>query len=446
MAKDFGKGKIWKNILAQAIPLMLAQFVQLLYNIVDRIYIGHLPDVGSLALTGVGLIFPITTIIAAFTNLFSMGGMPLFSIARGAGEEERAEEIVSQVVAMLVGTSILILAFCYLFRRPILYLFGASDDSYGYADDYLRIFLFGTCFSMFATGMNSFINAQGFPRIGMYTVVIGAVLNLILDPIFIFALHMGVQGAALATVLSQGVSAAWVLLFFMGKNSSYRIQRKYMKLDPALLKDIIGLGMAGFIQQATNSLVQIVCNITLKGYGGDIYIGVMTVLNSVRDILSLPVYSISNASQPVMGYNYGAQKYDRVRQSIRFSTLMGMGYTLAAWGVVMLFPHFLMSVFTTDQEMIRVGTHALQVYFFGFFFMAFQFGGQSAFTALGCAKRAIFFSIFRKVIIVVPLTLLLPAIGFGVDGVLLAEPISNAVGGLASFLTMYFTLYRRLPE
>ena len=219
MAKDFSKGKISTNIISQSIPLMLAQLVHLLYNIVDRIYIGHLPEVGSMALTGIGLIFPITTLVAAFTNLFSFGGTPLFAIARGAGEEDRADEIVSQVAFLLIGMSLVLTGTCYVFRKPILYLFGAGDESYVYADAYLRIYLLGTVFAMFATGMNGFINAQGFPKIGMYTVSIGAVLNLILDPIFIFGLNMGVQGAALATVVSQVVSAGWVILFFIRRSS-----------------------------------------------------------------------------------------------------------------------------------------------------------------------------------------------------------------------------------
>ena len=443
MAKDFSKGKISTNIISQSIPLMLAQLVHLLYNIVDRIYIGHLPEVGSMALTGIGLIFPITTLVAAFTNLFSFGGTPLFAIARGAGEEDRADEIVSQVAFLLIGMSLVLTGTCYVFRKPILYLFGAGDESYVYADAYLRIYLLGTVFAMFATGMNGFINAQGFPKIGMYTVSIGAVLNLILDPIFIFGLNMGVQGAALATVVSQVVSAGWVILFFI-RRSSYKIHR--MPVNLPLYREILGLGLAGFIQQATNSLVQIVYNITLKGYGGDLYVGIMTVINSVREVLSLPVESIASASQPVMGFNFGARKYDRVRQGIRFTTLLIGAYTLVVWGMIMVIPKYLIAIFTPDPELIRVGTGAMRIYFFGFIFMTFQSAGQAAFTSLGCAKRAIFFSLFRKAMIVAPLTVILPMIGLGVKGALMAEPISNLIGGAASFTTMYITLYRRLPK
>ncbi len=446
MKNDFSKGKVWKNIIAQAIPLLFAQLVQLLYNVVDRIYIGHLPHVGSLALTGIGLVFPITTLIAAFTSLFGMGGAPLFSISRGAKEEHRAERILSHVVMLLMISSILIFVFCYLYRRSILFLFGASETSFYYADSYLKIYLLGTFFSMFATGLNGFINAQGFPKTGMLTIVIGAVLNLLLDPVFIFVLNMGVKGAAIATVISQGISAFWVLLFFLGKKTLYRITFSNMKPDWKLIKDIISLGMAGFIMQATNCAVQIVCNMTLKQYGGDLYVGIMTVLNSVREILSLPVFSIANGAQPVLGYNYGAKKYLRVRKGIQFTAILGFLYTIFAWFIVFITPHFWLSIFTTDQVLIETGAPALKLYFYGFCFMAFQFVGQSTFTSLGCAKRAIFFSLLRKIIIVVPLTLLLPVLGFGVNGVFLAEPISNIIGGLASFLTMWFTLYRKLPK
>ncbi len=443
---DFSKGKVWQNIVAQSIPLILAQLVQLLYNVVDRIYIGHLPGADSMALTGIGLVFPLTTLIAAFTFLFGTGGTPLFSIARGAGEERRAEKILGNTFSLLLGTSALLFLFCYLFRRPVLYLFGASDESYLYADAYLRIYLLGTPFAMLATGLNGFINAQGFPRIGMLTTLLGAVLNLVLDPIFIFGLHMGVGGAALATVLSQAVSCIWVVKFLTGKKALLRMKKANMRIDRKLTGEIMALGMSGFIMQGTNCLVQVVCNATLKVYGGDLYVGVMTVINSAREILSLPVSGITNGAQPVLGYNYGAGEYGKVRQDIRFTAGLGIVYTLFAWLLVILSPHLLLSVFTEDIAMIEAGTDALRLYFFGFFFMAFQFTGQSAFTALGYSRHAIFFSLLRKAVIVAPLTVLLPRLGLGVDGVFLAEPISNAIGGLACFVTMYFALYRKLKD
>lgn len=446
MTTDFSQGKVWKNIVYQAIPLTLAQLVQLLYNVVDRIYIGHLPGTDNMALTGVGLTFPIITLVAAFTNLFGTGGTPLFSIARGRLDEESAEKIMGNVFSLLLGSSLLILIFCYLFRKSILYLFGASDDSYIYADQYLQIYLLGTSFSMLATGLNGFINAQGYPGIGMLTTVIGAVLNLILDPVFIFVFDMGVRGAALATIISQMVSVIWVLRFLTGKKALIRIRKRSMGLEKKTVLSIMSLGTSGFIMQATNALVQIVCNVTLQSYGGDLYVGIMTILNSVRELLSLPVLGITSGCQPILGYNYGAQKIYRVKEGIRFTALIGMGYTILAWALVMKFPHLLFSIFTDDVTMVETGNAALGIYFFGFCFMAFQFTGQSTFQALGFAKKAIFFSLFRKVIIVVPLTLLLPMMGFGVNGVFMAEPISNLIGGLASFITMWITVYRRLKE
>ena len=444
VANDFSKGKVWRNIIYQAVPLMLAQLVQLLYNVVDRIYIGHLPGADTLALTGIGLAFPLTTLIAAFTNLFGTGGTPLFSIARGAKQEARAEKILGNTFSLLLGASAVLFLLCYFFRRPVLYLFGASDASYVYADAYLRIYLFGTSFSMLSTGLNGFINAQGFPRVGMLTTLIGAVLNLVLDPVFIFGLHMGVGGAALATVLSQMVSCIWVIRFLTGKRASLLIRRENLRVDWRLTREIAALGLSGFIMQGTNCLVQVVCNATLKVFGGDLYVGVMTVINSVREILSLPVSGLTSGSQPVLGYNYGAKQYDRVRQGIRFTAVLGILYTLAAWFLVVTHPHFLLSIFVEDAATMQAGERALYLYFFGFFFMAFQFTGQSSFTALGYSRQAIFFSLLRKAVIVAPLTMILPRAGFGVEGVFLAEPISNAIGGLACFVTMYFVLYRRL--
>lgn len=446
MTNDFSVGKVWKNIVFQAIPLILAQLVQLLYNVVDRIYIGHLPGADSLALTGVGLAFPLTTLIAAFTFLFGTGGTPLFSIARGAKDDKRAELILSNTFTLLLFTSIIMLIVCMLAKKPILYLFGASDASYVYANDYLKIYLLGTPFVMLTTGLNGFINAQGFPKTGMITTVIGAILNIILDPLFIFVCQMGVTGAALATVISQIVSAIWVIRFLTGTKSLLHIKKEYLKIDWKLTKEITSLGMAGFIMQATNCLVQVVCNVTLKSYGGDLYVGIMTVVNSCRDILSLPVSGLTSGSQPVLGYNYGAKKYNRVKQGIRFTAFLGILYTTLAWLLIIMNPHMFITLFSSDVSLLEAGVSALKLYFFGFFFMAFQFTGQSTFTALKYSKHAIFFSLFRKAIIVAPLTILLPRLGLGVNGVFLAEPISNAIGGLACFITMYFTVYKKLGK
>jgi len=443
---NFAEGPVWKCIVAQAVPLTVAQLVQLLYNIVDRIYIGHLGDGSSLALTGVGLSLPIITLVMAFTALFGIGGMPPFSIARGAGDHERAAKILGNSFALLLISSAVIMAVCYLFMEPILFAFGAGPDSFPYARDYLQIYLLGTLFSMTATGMNCYINAQGFPKIGMLSVLIGAVVNILLDPVFIFALDMGVRGAAVATVISQGVSAAWVLRFLTGKYIVIPLKWENITVTKDITKEIFRLGTAGFIAQGTNFLVQIACNSTLQGYGGDLYVGIMTVANSVREIFMLPVSGIINGAQPVISFNFGAKDYDRTRAAIRFNTIAGLSYTLFAWCLVVLFPKFWFLLFSDDLLLMKTGIPFLKVYFFGFFFMALQFAGQSAFTALGDAKHAIFFSMFRKIIIVVPLTLLLPRLGFGVLGVFLAEPVSNVIGGTASFVTMRLTVYRNMEK
>ena len=441
---DFSQGSVWRQILAQALPLTIAEIVQLLYNIVDRVYMGHLPEADSMALTGIGLVFPIVSLIGAFTSLFGTGGAPLFAIARGEHREERAGKIQGNVFFLLLTSSLVLTTLCYLFKRPTLYLFGASDASYPFADAYLSIYLIGTPFSMLATGMNGFINAQGYPRIGMLTTMIGAVMNLILDPLFIFVFHMGVQGAALATIISQAFSCFWVLRFFFGSRTLIPLRRADMLLQKKLIREILSLGVVGFIMKATNSLVQIACNATLQTWGGDLYVGIMTVINSVRDVLCLPVSGITSGAQPILGYNYGARKYERVRTGIRFMTVSAVGYTLVTWLLVLIFPRFFVSIFSSDPQMLLAGPDALKLYFFGFFFQAFQFSGQSVFQSLGDARHAVFFSLLRKAVIVTPLTLLLPRLGLGVSGVFLAEPISNAVGGLACFLTMLFTVYRSL--
>ena len=443
---DFSQGPVWRRIMAQAIPLTVAEIVHLLYNVVDRVYIGHLSSTDSMALTGVGLIFPIVSLIAAFTSLFGTGGAPLFAIARGAQEEEKASRIQSNVFVLLVGCSLVLMALCYAFQKPVLYLFGASDASYPYAEAYLTLYLLGTPFTMLATGMNGFINAQGFPRIGMLTTMLGAILNLVLDPLFIFVFKMGVRGAAIATVISQVVSALWVLRFLTGKQALIPLRRDHMKIQIPLLKKILSLGIVGFIMKGTNSLVQIVCNATLQTYGGDLYVGIMTVVNSVREILYLPVSGITSGAQPVIGFNYGAKAYSRVRQGIKFMTIACTAYTAASWIAVLAATRFFVSIFSSDAAMLAAGPHALNIYFFGFVFMAFQSSGQASFQALGDARHAVFFSLFRKVIIVVSLTLLFPRLGFGVDGVFMAEPVSNLLGGLACFITMYLTVYRRMGK
>ena len=443
---DFSKGPVWKCIVAQAVPMTVAQLVQLLYNIVDRIYLGHMGDGNSLALTGVGLTFPIVTLISAFSALFGTGGVPLFSIERGAGNEEKAKKIIGNSFALLLASAAVLTAVGYLFSKPILFAFGASEDSYVFAAQYLQIYLAGTLFSMIATGMNGYINAQGFPRIGMLSVIIGAVCNIILDPVFIFLLDMGVAGAALATVISQTVSAVWVVRFLFGKKISVPLSAENIRIRKDITKNITKLGTSNFIMAGTNCLVQVICNSTLQIYGGDVYIGIMTVTNSVREIFNLPVSGLVGGSQPVVSFNYGARAYDRVKQGIRFNTVLGVLYTAVAWILVVTLPEFWFGIFSDDVQLLGSGVAMLKIYFFGFVFMSLQFAGQSTFQALGDAKHAIFFSLLRKAFIVVPLTLLLPQMGFGVKGVFLAEPISNVIGGMACYITMHLTVYRKLEK
>lgn len=442
---NFSEGKVWHHILMQTLPLTLAQLVQILYNLVDRIYIGHLPGAAQgAALTGVGITFPVITLIAAFTNLFASGGAPLCSIARGKKNDRHAAAIMGCTLAMQIIVGIAVAVLVFVTMKPLLYLLGASDVTYPFAASYLRIYLVGTVFLMIGTGMNLFINLQGFPRIGMLTTLIGAVLNMILDPLFMFVLDWGVEGAAIATVISQLISAVWVLRFLSGRQAVLKLRIADIRPRLKLVKEIVTLGLAGFVMQATNCLIQAVCNASLGYYGGDVYIGIMTILNSVREILSLPVNGLASGSQPVLSYNYGAGENRRVRQALKFTSLVGSAYMVIAWAFIMLFPPFFIRLFSSDTTMLEPGGRAIRLYFIAFFMMQFQFIGQSAFTSLGKSRQAIFFSIFRKVIIVLPLTLWLPGVGLGVDGVFLAEPISNVVGGLACFVTMYFTVYRKL--
>ena len=448
MAKhnDFSKGPVWKCIVTQAVPLTIAQLVQLLYNVVDRIYLGHMHGGSSLALTGVGLSFPIITLILAFTALFGNGGVPLFSMARGAGDDDRAARILGNSFALLLLSSGILMAAGYMFCEPILFAFGASEESFVYAKQYLDIYLLGTFFSMTATGHNGYINAQGYPKIGMCSIILGAVSNIVLDPVFIFWLDMGVAGAALATILSQGISALWVMRFLLGKTISVPLRRCNIRIRRDITRDIFRLGTANFIMQGTNCLVQVACNSTLQRYGGDLYVGIMTVVNSIREIFMLPLSGMVGGSQPVISYNYGAKAYDRVRSGIRFNTVIGASFNTIAWVLVILFPRFWFSIFSDDAATIAAGVGALNIYFFGFVFMSLQLAGQTTFQAVGDAKHAITFSLLRKAVVVAPLTFLLPRLGLGVNGGFLAEPISNAIGGLACYITMRLTVYRDITR
>ncbi len=441
---DFSKGSMFRHIITLAGPMFLAQLVHLLYNVVDRIFIGRMPA-ATYAMSGLGLCLPVITMIIAFANLVGMGGAPLTSIERGKGNNQRAELILGNSFIMLLLLSALIMVFGYALKTPILKAFGASAQTLPYADGYMSVYLLGTPFALISLGLNSFINAQGFGKTGMLTTVIGAVINIILDPVFIFTLHMGVAGAALATILSQFVSAAWTFGFLISKRTILKIRKSNCRLRFAVVKSILSLGLAEFMMQVTNSIVAVVCNRTLAQYGGDVYIAIMTVLNSIREMGFLPSSSFSGAAKPILGYNYGANRPDRVWQGIKLTTVFSFSLLLIFWVIINLFPSQIFRVFTSDEEVIRLGTHAARLYFFGFFMMSLQSSGQAAAVGLNRSGQAIFFSIFRKVVIVAPLTVILPRF-MGIDGVFVAEAVSNFIGGLACYITMLLTIGRDLKK
>jgi putative MATE family efflux protein len=442
---DFSKGSLAKHMFRLALPMTLAQLVNVLYNIIDRIFIGRIPFDSTNALTGLGVAFPLCTITIAFANLVGMGGAPLFSIERGRGNQKEAGRILgnSFILLILFGLAISIAGF--IFKKPLLYLLGASDATFGYADSYITIYLFGSLFVMLSLGLNSFINAQGFAKTGMLTVSIGAICNLILDPIFIFVLGMGVPGAALATVISQGVATLWTLRFLTGKRTIIRLAVPDFKLQSKRVLKILGLGLSGFTMSITNSAVQMVNNANLSIYGGDLYIGAMTVINSIREVIQMPVMGISNSIQPILSFNYGARQFKRIKTAIRYMAYALLTYTTLSWLLIMIFSKECIRIFNDNQALVDIGVKSSHIYFFGFFMMSFQFVGQSVFTSLGKSKKAIFFSLLRKAFIVIPLIYLLPMIpSVGVNGVFAAEPISNFIGGLACFTTMYITVYKKL--
>jgi len=449
---DFSQGSIAKNILALAIPLTLAQLTVVLYNVVDRAFIGHIEAVGRDAFTGIGLVMPITYIITAFANLCGTGGAPLCSIARGRNDEKRAQRIMGVSFTFLLLTGCALTLLFYLFHEPILYLVGGSPETVAHARNYLLIYLAGTIPVMIGLGMNPFINAQGFGKTGMMTTLLGAVINLILDPVFIFVLDMGVQGAALATVIAQTCSAVWVLAFLTGRTAILRLSRESLGLDAAILKRVCGLGLTGFTFSVTNSLVQGLGNAQLQAYGslsgnGSLYVAAMTAITSTREIVFQPIRGLTQGAQPVIGYNYGAGKYSRVRESIRFLTASCLTYNVVIWLVLMAFPQAFILLFNDDPGLIEIGVKTMRVYYAAYVMMSFQMIGQNTFVALGRAKNAVFFSLFRKVILVIPLMLALPRLwGLGAYGVFAAEPVSDIIGGLACYTTMMLTVWREMKQ
>lgn len=442
---DFSQGSMSKNILSIALPMTVAQVVNILYSLVDRMYIGHIPGVGHTSLTGMGLTLPLITIVMAFANLGGMGGSPLCSIYRGQGEQERASTVTGNTLTLLLCFGFVIPLVTLPLLDPILVAFGASDATLPYAKDYIFLYLLGTPFVTVGLGMNPFINAQGFGRKGMLTVMLGAAVNLVLDPILIYGLDMGVKGAALATIVAQACSAVWVLSFLTGKKSLLPLKLRHLRPQWAHLRGIITLGLSGFFTSITNSLVQIVCNKVLYIYGGDLYVGVMTVINSLREVTFMLIQGFGSGVQPVLGYNYGAREYQRVRAGIRFAVAVTVGYSALIWLVNMTIPSLLIRIFNSNADMIQAGVPALRIYFSMFVFMALMIASQSIFVGLGQAKKSIFFSILRKAVINAPLTVLLAYL-WGVDGVFVAEAVSQLVCGVLCFLTMYRTVYQPLSR
>ena len=447
---DFSQGSIPKNILSLAIPLTVAQLTVVLYNVVDRAFIGHIDAIGRDAFTGIGLVMPVTYIITAFANLCGTGGAPLCSIARGEGDEGRASRIMGVSFTFLLLLGAALTAVFYLFHEPFLYLVGGSPDTVEHARSYLLIYLAGTIPVMIGLGMNPFINAQGFGRTGMMTTLLGAVINLILDPLFIFVLGMGVRGAALATVIAQVCSAAWVLAFLTGRRAILRLDRGSLGLDGPILRRVCGLGLTGFTFSVTNSLVQAIGNAQLQSCGapsgtGDLYVAAMTAITSVREIVFQPIRGLTQGAQPVLGYNYGAGRYGRVRESIRFLTVSCLAYNVVVWLLLLAFPGVFILLFNDDPALLEVGVKTMRIYYAAYVMMSFQMIGQNTFVALGRAKQAVFFSLWRKVVLVMPLMLVFPRF-WGPAGVFAAEPVSDVVGGGICYLTMMATVGREMRE
>ena len=442
---DFSKGKVSGWIIKLGLPIILAELVHVLYNIVDRMYIGHMGEEGTQALTGLGVCFPLITLIGAFANLCSTGGATLSTIARGQGDNERAERIMGTAFTFLLLIGGALTALLYLTAPWTLELLGGDEESLPIALAYFRIYVAGTIPVLISLGMNPFINAQGFPRVGMLTVVIGAALNIGLDPLFIYTFHMGVRGAALATVLSQLISALWVLKFLTGKQPPVRLRR--LGLDPAQLKNVMKLGVTGFTFKVTNSLTQALVNVVLKAWGGplsQLYIGAMSLVNSIREIMTLPNTGVTTAGQSVMSFNFGARKYGRVVESIRFVLMGGLAINFLMWAIVMFVPRPVVRIFTDDEALVDLTIRCARIYFGAFPFMAMQTTGQNTFVALNYPKHALFFSMLRKLVLVAPLTLLLPNLGLGAEGVFWAEFTSQIVGASACFTTMYHVIWKRM--
>ena len=444
--KLLGEEKISKLLIQFSVPAIIGMMVNTLYNIVDRMYIGNIPEVGGLALTGVGITMPIMTIIMAFGMLVGLGTSARISLKLGQHKRDEAQHHLGNAFVLILILSLLITVVGLLFMDPILSMFGASADTEIYASQYMQIIFIGTIFNMMSFGLNHSIRSDGNPKIAMLSMLIGAGINILLDPIFIFVLGLGVRGAAIATVLSQFLSAAYVLLFLekRAEMKARLLKKAELKSCKENAKNIVSLGTAGFIMQLTNSLVTICCNNVLGVTGGDVYISVMTIVSSVRQMVETPIYAINEGTSPILSYNYGAKRPKLVRKAMVTLAVMVLVYTAVMWSVIIFVPDYLIAIFSSDKLLIKDAVPALKTYFAAFIFMDLQYIGQTVFKSLNKKKQAIFFSLLRKVFIVVPLTYLLPYVfKMGTHGVFLAEPVSNVIGGSLCFVTMLLTI---LPE
>ena len=448
MAEDknaLGSAPVGRLMVKLAIPAVTAQLVNALYNIVDRMYIGHMKPDGDLALTGLGIAFPVIMFISALSALAGMGGGSKAAIRMGEKDIDGADGILGGCTALLLVMAVLSTVLFQVFKEPLLYLFGASPATIGYASDYLGVYLWGSVSVLLSLGLNNFITTQGFSLFSMLTVVIGAVFNIILDPIFIFGLHMGVKGAALATILSQTVSALWVLFFLRGKKTQLHLRLKHLRLKANILLPVIAIGVSPFIMQSTESLVNISFNSSLKFYGNDVNVGAMTIASSVMQVITMPFMGLAQGAQPIVGFNYGAGNLDRVRKAFRLLFISGVVYSVAAFALVQLFPGAFIAIFNDKPELVEVARSTMRVYFMGLFILGVQFSCQQTFVALGQAKVSLLLALLRKIILLIPLIFLLPHIlKDQVFGVLVAEPVADVLASLTTGLLFFWRFPRIL--
>lgn len=444
---DLGKEHVGHLLFILAVPAITSQVVNALYNMVDRMYIGHIPEVGSAALTGVGVCFPIIMIISAFAYLFGMGGAPRASIFMGKKDNDTAEKILGNCTTSLMIIAVLLTVLVLIFQEPLLYLFGASENTIGYAMDYMTIYAIGTIFVQLTLGLNAFISAQGFSKISMLTVVIGAVTNIVLDPIFIFGLNMGVQGAAVATVMSQALSAIWAFWFLSGKNTILKLKRENLKINFHILLPCIALGVAPFAMQATESVLVLCFNSSLLKYGGDLAVGAMTILSSVMQFAMLPLQGLTQGGQPIISYNYGAKQGDRVQKAFKLQTISCFSYSSILWLLIMIFPSLFVAIFTSDPQLTEITIWALRIYMAGVLLMGIQISCQQTFIAFGNSKKSAFLAVFRKILVLIPLIYILPmVISDQVFAVFLAEPIADTIAVLTTSTMFYFEMKNKMKE